>query len=417
MKSFFKLIFIPAILYSCNNQEPQSVHLFSINVPQGYFPSGTTTLIISNDQGQVIASKELTQGMQNDIMGIPEGPDINVTIIRPFELSQNSNIEFQFVESFLSVPVGETWTLRFTNFPGFAGSTNFSLKNIPEHDQIIITTAFQNLVESFNNELITGTNYSLQLLNNPQDIYIKIDPSESGPQQYRFINSNTFELKEIDLSQGFQNTSTHSMNIPSEFISFNVAHTLKSLDRTNRYNSFTLDWNPSGIPADNFVINYPPGYTDEYITEIRIQNSTNNFSQITETSYGPLPSGFTPIDAQINIETQQLNNFSATTSGNYDYYHATWDNLSGGQIPEKILIWDVYGTKNESISFVIPDISNCGSCILIMDPSNINLQQLTLHEFVLSSGEFTLFDFFNFTRVSQIELSSIQTHRTGWIFF
>jgi len=394
------------VLAGCKNEGPDPVILFTLTVPEGYNSEGLHTVVISDKLGQILVRQVVVGSVENGFIGLPTSEPFNITFIGPIiEIETMSGMgASQNIETYLDVSPGTHWNLEVNDTIPRIGTTEFSFLNVVQNENILVSTRQEDLPESYTNQIVEGEIYSMNLIENIQEIYVKINPTGSDQHQFRFFDASISQTQQIDLTM-VQNTMQKDIQIP--FSNISSTFVLKNLSRSDPSNSRSLDFSSAPGVTNFLTLNFPPNRYNEFITSVTALTSGPMFTEVT---FGPIPGSMTKLEVEFIFDSKELSNFKVETIGSYDFLSGLFYlpvNSGNNQMN-----WRIFSEQSNTVEFILPDFSFCAPCEFLVPVSDLQYNGIQASEFILSGSEFSYESFFQFTKTGYLNLAVMAFLRT-----
>jgi len=389
-------------LAGCKNEGPDPVILFSLTVPEGYNSEGLHTVVISDKLGQILVRQVVVGIVENEFIGLPTSEPFNITFIGPIiEIGMMPGTggagQFQNIETYLDVSPGTRWNLELNDTIPRIGSTEISFLNVIQNENILVSTKGEDLPESFTNQIVEGESYSLNLIENIQEVYVKINPTGSNQHQFRFFDASISQTQQIDLIM-VQNTMQKDIQIP--FSNISSTFVLKNLSRSNPFNSQTLDFSFVPLVTNVLTLNFPPNRYNEFIASVTTITPSSIFTEVT---YGTIQESMTKLEVEFIFVSKELSNFKVETLGSYDFLSGLFYlpiNSGNNQMN-----WRIFSKQSNTVEFVLPDFSFCATCEFLTSVNDLQYHSIEVSEFILLGLEFNYESFFQYTQTGYLNLA------------
>ncbi|MEO1052040.1 MAG: hypothetical protein AAFX87_15515 [Bacteroidota bacterium] len=318
---------------------------------------GTTAVIVSDADGNVLASSEIHDGGAFTVTRFPngfEGQFYNVSIISYYVGDANNPVIFTYQD----VPVQTSWDLSFNDrfFGDFEQSQNTTVEfvNGNQNASYFFSSLDLDLDRRTGSFLSASSSGSLSLRLKPKsDLYIR----EYLDGNNRFLLKKDFDSQlgeAIDLNDLVGTLGNHSIQYNSALTS--IAVTLRGFQTEGQFADGLL------LDADSEFDNLS-GNVDLLVPEntfaglgILVRAEQNSDTQIIDHVFGSNSSGSLPTNLSFNkpdLSFGETNNeVTIQTTENYDWYITLHEaeNNSGS------ITWVVFGGE-ENTSYVLPELS------------------------------------------------------------
>ena len=396
-RRLYALFVIAALgLSGCKNEGPDPVVLFTLTIPTGFNSEGLHTVVISDKVGQILVRQVIAGGVDNDFVGLPTAEPFNITFIGPIVEDEITG-KIQNIETYLEVFPGTRWDLELFDSIPRIGTTEFSFLNVIQNEHILVSTNQEVLPESITNQVIEGETYSLNMIKNDQEVYVKIKPQGEEQHQFIFFDASISQNQAVDLSM-LQSTMQKDIQIP--FSNISSTFVLKNLTRSDPFNTLTLDFSFTPWISNDLTLNYPPNRYNEFITSVTTITSSSIFTDIT---FGPIPISITKLEVEFIFDSKELSIFRVETEGSYDFFSALFYlpiNSGNNQMN-----WHIFSEQSNTIEFIVPDFSFCATCEFLAPVTDLQYNGIQVNEFILLGSEFSYESYFQYTKTGYLNLA------------
>ena len=373
MKKAILIISVSLIFLQCNKSDetpPEEINnelaSYSLFVDGTFFPPNSSgRLIISDSNGDILSEGDLVNNQTTTLDVITEPNGIYDLTIFAKLLTNGTNLNYIF--TYEDILAGD---YSFGNFRG----------NNPNADEITIT-----LTNSGTNmELISSTGY-LDVTNNPSNggTHILNGFLSASPGNYYA----SFKKDGEPMSRYMWNTALNgNTDIDADFATLPLVDGLSSIQLPDYGTSFFLRL--SGVKNDDPVglngvrhniqgtdynsgvssatINFPEGLFDAFETSLSYSDPNDNKNFIFSNKSTGIPAALPEPTLDFNIINSSFSNFSATTTGEYDYFSASFNIWIPAQ--DLLLIYEIYGKPSPEVMISKVNLFNN----LFADNSDVN---------------------------------------------
>ncbi len=325
-----------------------SDNLFTANFTNSWLCSdcGEGIIVISDTSGNVIADStwfgnSQIKFLKSELDSVPIR--ISVTVIYR---RANWDEKYIFIASYLNIPVGSSWTFKGLPVRDSVGTAILNFKNIPSHDEYIIST-LDNL--SYSNWNLLDSSMIVKMNRNPDNCYIKLNtPNNSSNYIWlsEIYNGTNYNIDLIDSKI----TNKKNINFPNGQSYYSELHGF--LLPADHYNGhYYLDIVSGNDSMHNSIeLNYPDSIFTDFETSMFLNDyNTQWYHKI----YGEIPGSFYKADANFTILNAIQDSFKIEATGICDCIYSGWyQNVNNNTY---IINWGVYSSP-EFYSYSLPQL-------------------------------------------------------------
>jgi len=318
-KSTLQVIFVP---FAYNQVAVSSSTLLTVNINTGdYYVTNSNVYFVATDEsGNVLNSIKYVQGTTTFKFSATapyEKDRFNFFVILiPTVSTFNPSIK-----GFLQVKKGSTYTNIIQSLPQKATfALKPHLKNATGFDDLWMST--NTLARDIN--LLSDSTVLQQLIYPADSTKLFVKMLKNNQYTYNFFNIPTGASDlNVDLSQVTETPLIKSIMFPTGSQPFAVVYAKTNV---NYYNAYVLGG--ASILSNQATIYYPSETFPEY--DLMMGYFTGNFGYYFTTSGTTIPSQAPTFNASFSVAGSDLTNFVPSTTGTFDYYHATFLNRNSG---------------------------------------------------------------------------------------
>ena len=402
-----KLIFLlPILLFlsNCKTEDdtlvemelPQENLLLTVNVSETYYANNdywTTSgeIYLTDNSGELLTDSVLL----ND-NGYSFNTDIDLG---------NTPYDVTFLQKEVYNDDGFTF-YRLSTFLDMESSTInlFDGVNIGEEARIVILN-HPSGGETFTKGSTSSTSNKIDLYfplkRNPENVFISAKNDNEGFSRYLWLENltgeaaDTIEWSDIPVSN-FSSTIQYPENDDVETTVYGITaqeETVEHLFSRERYAEGNL----------STVHEYPENFFSEFRTVTYLTKNDNKYYKNTKGT--SLPSEVTLPDFDFQVTNSSLDNFTMTSSSDYDYYTI---NFIYHNIEENYSVaWKVYGISQDIVNFALPNIA--GQTLTERPNFSFNDLMYSNSTILKIAGFDTYEDYISFTLDHSFELRNLIT--------
>ncbi len=318
------LLFVP-IFISCERaikiDEPSAQTLLSIVIEDYLLEGDRGFYYLNAADGALLAAGEFTNQSTVEVILEYQDSDISFTY-----LTSNTDINRVKAYSYLSVPIGTSFTLSRTARIA-PNSANISFLNFPEDYKEIVLAKSQYYSPISPGTLADGQEFSWGYnAGNPLAVITLLDANNIPS----FQSLDLSDQVAVDLLFNQPMTGLHTVEVFQPNADYGL--TLSGLTDTNE--AYRLYYSELIATGEELEL-YTPNLFNQF--DVRLTQATNNviYGQRTQ---GDLPATFEKFDPTITLSNSLFDGFAISTSGTPSFTHAQW------KTADNSITWMVHGS-------------------------------------------------------------------------